>query len=313
MMTPKVSNNNDSSSNGNNKKRRRRSLAGPLARPPTKSRKRARQVTTFFHKYTRQKEEAFNRGDHATVERIERQLEEMGGRREYQRASQISTSHHSTSKWVLGYLDRKGWLYGIKEDNGKKARRPTRLLEVGAINAELLSAAKNVKYRLTVRAIDLHSAQEGIEEADFLTLPVVRDPAMRYDVVVCSMVLNCVTSPVDRGDMLAKWHHHLRPGGHLFLTIPLSCLTLSPTMDEQRFLQLLQIVGLEIQETKKSPKIAFFVCQRPLLQNQSAFWKKVDSPTSTIIPGRKGKKYKNNFAVTLTKDSVTGTNLTYLN
>ena len=61
---------------------------------------------------------------------------------EYQRASQLSTSHHSTSKWVLGVLARLGWLYGIplgedSDANNRKhklPRRNMRLLEVGAIN-----------------------------------------------------------------------------------------------------------------------------------------------------------------------------------
>ena len=234
---------------------------------------------------------ALQKGDMEQVKRCDELLEEMGGREEYQRASQLSTSFHSTSKWVIGNLARRGWLYGIPEDveqgenddNGQRhmptdqqgdnlnqqtiyapnnlkkdkrkkrpRRRATRLLEVGAINTELLDAASsrslltpgemtsgdqerkdssndsqddmqeqrrpaphfkserqyhdsNKSYNLHVRAIDIHSMDERIEEADFLTLPYV-SPIIseRYDVIVCSMVLNCVTTPIQRGKMLAR-------------------------------------------------------------------------------------------------------------
>ena len=178
-----------------------------------KSRKRARQVTTLFHKYTREKDLAVRKGADATIlKEWDDKIEAIGGRKTYQEASQLSTSFHSTSKWVLGYLQRKGWLYGIpivgKDDpensaavgsdetdpthtntskkttkqptsKKKRQRRDTRLLEIGAINTELLDASERTvedvgsssdktttsasqpegstkKYRLQVRAIDLH-------------------------------------------------------------------------------------------------------------------------------------------------------------
>jgi len=188
-----------------NKKRRR---PIPLAAPnrPMTSRKRARHVTTMFHKLTTERDLALKQGDTTKVKSCEKDLEEMGGRSEYQRASQLSTSFHSTSKWVLGHLANSGWLYGIKtadapvQDGQKRKRNPrrtTRILEVGAINTELLDAAGMVaaksrerkaektegdlssttrtnqpKNNIHVRAIDIHSMEERIEESDFLELPL---------------------------------------------------------------------------------------------------------------------------------------------
>jgi hypothetical protein len=270
----------------------------------------------------------------------------MGGREEYQRASQLSTSFHSTSKWVLGNLASRGWLYGIptvvgndeKEEGAttskmrksrkkqQRQRRPTRLLEVGAINTELLEAACRTerkrdgsstveeeeeeeevpKYRLDVRAIDIHSMEERIEEADFLTLPFTSsDPSERYDVIVCSMVLNCVTTPSDRGKMLARLHHHLRPGGLCFLTIPKFCLTKSAFLTSELFLKMLGGggVGFAVEETKESPRLSFFVCRRPekeqTHQSLKAIWKKQ-------IVRNKGKKFPNQFSVVLDEDEIFG-------
>lgn len=306
----------------------------PLTKKPVKmkSRKRARQVTTRFHKLTHEREMAMKGGHSATVQRLDKELQDMGGRSEYQRASQLSTTFHSTSKWVLGNLAQRGWLYGIvdavTEDSSlaedkvfcrrKRSalpRRPTRLLEVGAINTEMLDAAaeKNdtgdTRYRLDVRAIDLHSMEERIEEADFLTLPYCDDNVdRRYDVIVCSMVINCVPTPKDRGKMMARLFHHLRPGGLLFLTLPKYCLTRSAFVTLAVFKEMLGRnggVGFEVEETKQSPKVAFYICRRPEfdahtpIQPLSKVWNK-----ETIR--NKGKKFPNQFSVLLDPNEVAG-------
>lgn len=280
-----------------------------------KSRKKARKVTTLFHKYTRQREQAVDKQE---IQRLDKLIEDMGGRAEYQRASQVSTSFHSTSKWVLGTLSRNGWLAGVPlVDNEtdavkKKPRRATRLLEVGAINTELLDAAAATttygekaerKYRLDVRAIDLHAMHDGIEEADFLKLAVPKSTVDRYDVVVCSMVLNCVTTPEQRGDMLTRLYHFMRPGGLCFLTIPVSCLTLSSHMDRSRFQELLETVGLKVEQTKESPKISFFVCRKA---NAKSFTASLDARWGKPTILHRGKKYRTEFAVTLNREQLEG-------
>jgi len=294
-----------------------------------RSRKKARVVTTLFHKYTRDRELAIQQGDTERIKECDVKIEEMGGRQEYQRASQLSTSHHSTSKWVIGVLAQSGWVYGIpkesdtskKKKKSKAPRRKTRLLEVGAINTELLNAAKETvpaedgkgivpKYRLDVRAIDLHSSHEGIEEADFLTFPLChKDLEQRYDVVVCSMVINCVPTPEQRGTVLARLFHQLRPGGLCFLTLPKLCLTQSPYMTPARFQSLLSAggVGFDLEETKESPKVSFFILRRPL--NVVSGETSLDSQWTTAKRVNKGKKYRNSFAVVLNQEEVNGNNL----
>ena len=282
------------------------------------------------------------------IKQCDQQLEQMGGREEYQRASQLSTSFHSTSKWVLGNLARNGWLYGttiMESDNNdnhnplapqssgtksrKRPRRNTRLLEVGAINTELLDAAMETvaantndkkstnddegedeeervpKYKLDVRAIDIHSMDERIAEADFLTFPLLSQvPNERYDVIVCSMVLNCVTTPPERGKMLARLYHHLRPGGLLFLTIPLFCLTRGAFLTPALFREMLGVggVGFDLEETKESPRLAFFVCRRPQEDPTEPLKQKWTKQTIR----NKGKKFPNQFSVVLEEDEVFG-------
>eukprot|EP00934_Nitzschia_sp_Nitz4_P003277 Nitzschia sp. Nitz4//scaffold4_size323378//247385//248365//NITZ4_000697-RA/size323378-processed-gene-0.221-mRNA-1//-1//CDS//3329553510//3267//frame0 len=303
----------------------------PLTQKPIvmKSRKRARQVTTQFHQWTHERERALLEGNQGKVDELDEKIEAMGGREEYQRASQLSTSYHSTSKWVLGYLTRLGWLYGVKEESiasepstsnshQKQERRKTRVLEVGAINTELLEAAaastgkgpERARHRLDVRAIDLNAIDERIEQADFLALPLVsEDLNLRYDVIVCSMVINCVPTPEDRGKMLARLYHHLRPGGILFLTLPKYCLTRSAFLTMEIFQQMLEGkdgVGFQVEETKQSPKVAFFICRRPLDETKSD---KVNPKWTKTTIRNKGKKFPNQFAVVLKDEEVRGNTL----
>ena len=89
-----------------NKKKAKRSKAPiPLAPPQVmKSRRLARITTTLFHKHTRERDLALKKGDREAAERAEDAIEAIGGREAYQKASQLNTSHHSTSKWAMGVL-----------------------------------------------------------------------------------------------------------------------------------------------------------------------------------------------------------------
>ena len=160
------------------------------------------------------------------------------------------------------------------------------------------------KYRLQVNAVDIHSMHPGIEVADFLTIPIPsQKPEKRYDCIVCSMVLNCVTFPEQRRDMLARLYHFLRPNGLAFITIPKLCLTLSRYTDQARFRAMLKAVGFEITETKESPKVAFFICRRPASGSPVGGLDPKWTKLTTIF---RGKKYRNDFSVVLNEPSVTG-------
>uniref|UniRef100_A0A7S2RBG4 Uncharacterized protein n=1 Tax=Eucampia antarctica TaxID=49252 RepID=A0A7S2RBG4_9STRA len=230
----------------------------------------------------------------------------------------------------------------------KKQKIKTRninLLEVGAINTELIVAAAKTQqfmqqtksssstsmesssppssspsscrqvmverslYQLDVRAIDLRSSHEQIEEADFLQIPVPRLNSLRYDVIVCSMVLNCVTTPQDRGKMLALLFHQLRPGGYCFLTIPRLCLSQSKYITKKIFNEMLVgSLGFEIFKTKESPKVSFWVLKRPdaLPIEKEENVNKVADKFQKISIIHRGKKFKNMFSVILKETEVSG-------
>jgi len=379
------------------KKRKPQPLAIPPQSSALRSRKRARQVTTLFHKYTQERDAAVAKAkaagcsnciddddtikdsNHkedstlsphqiqllAEIKKWDDKLSEIGGREEYQRASQMNTSLFSTSKWVLGILGRIGWLDGLPLSSGtdnttrskskkkeKIQRRNIRLLEVGAINTQLLDASERTRirtnhtssdtrqqdgnnemkkesgdsayqtervYHLDVKAIDIRSTDARIEQLDFFDLPLPNcnnlDSAtfsttsnqqqQAYDVIVNSMVINCVTTPAKRGSMLHLCYKQLRPGGMCFITLPKLCLIQSKFMTKSYFEEILKAVGFEIMEDmgRESPKISFFVLKRPKLEDEdmNKRWNDKFTKTTTI---NRGKKFRNTFAVTLNKEEV---------
>lgn len=78
----------------------------------------------------------------------------------------LTTSRHRTSKYVFSTLTR----LGLRPHKGKP---PLRVLEVGAVNKQLMSVPW-----LEVRAIDLRSTDPAIEQIDFFDL----EPKGEYEV-----------------------------------------------------------------------------------------------------------------------------------
>jgi 25S rRNA (adenine2142-N1)-methyltransferase len=297
----------------------------PLAPPPEmKSRKRARKVTSLFHKLTRELAEAELEDDQEKIQTLQKQIEEMGGREEYQRASQLSTKFHSTSKWVLKVIREKGWLNGrttrkIQTGLGQDKKSPLQILEIGAINTELIDASKHTKrilvkddnnkdtyqhdlvYNICVRAIDLNSMHSDIEEQDFLKMPVL-DEMGTYDVIVCSMVLNCVPEARQRGTFLSLMYRQLKPGGLVFFTIPKLCLTQSKYTNEKLVDEILKDgVGFIIESKTDTPKVQFWVLKRGEEGRKHLEWKD-RWETKKLI--NHGKKYRNEFSIVLMQKEV---------
>uniref|UniRef100_H3GRM7 Probable methyltransferase BMT2 homolog n=1 Tax=Phytophthora ramorum TaxID=164328 RepID=H3GRM7_PHYRM len=265
------------------KKSKKARKALHIAPPRMKSRRKARQVTTNFHRLTheldrlKQQKPAAPEQQQQQNERlseINKQLEQLGGRQAYQDASILNTSFHRTSKWVFQLLTRF-------ERRPKAKQPPLRVLEVGAINTQLLSCPW-----LDVRAIDLNSRHERIEQRDFFSLK----PTGEFHVLVSSMVLNCVPGADKRGEMLRLYREHLKEGGLLFLMLPLLCLRHSQFMTYARFTKILEAVGFRVRETKDSPKVAFFCLERTEAPDDKASF-----PHKLLVHGGK----RNDFSVVI--------------
>ncbi|CAK4758436.1 unnamed protein product [Aphanomyces euteiches] len=258
--------------------------------PPPESRRRARELTTEFHRVTHELQRlkaAKGSDNRERIQELEKRLKDMGGREAYQDASILSTSLHKTSRWVFQLLTK----FNLRP--GKKMP-PLEVLEVGAINTQLV-----VCPWLNVLAIDLISRNHNIQQIDFFDL----DLSKRFDVVVSSMVINCVPTPEKRGKVYIQWLDltcysgemlertwiHLNPSGHFFLMLPLLCLTNSNYMTVDHFEAIIQSVGFSIREKKETPKIAFYCLQKQPTQPST----KPRFPQTMLRPGPK----RNDFSV----------------
>ena len=224
--------------------RKKRRKDAPLVPPPIASRRVARRVTSEFHRLAQDAARAPTAAARAAAERV---LEARRGR--YQEASALSTALHSTSRWVLRVLRRRGVLgaaANARPPDAAANARPPALLEVGAVNTQLLEARG-----LAVRAIDVRSSMQRIERVDFFDLR----PQGSYDVVVCALVLNCLPDAAARGRMVAGLVAHLRPGGLCFLVVPRSCLERSAATTPARFDAVLRRAGLVELERRATPRL----------------------------------------------------------
>ncbi len=225
----------------------------------------------------------------------------MRRRAAYQEASALTTARHRTAKFVFAALTR----HGLRPARGEP---PLPLLEVGAVNTQLLSVPW-----LATRAIDLRSTHPRIEQLDFFALA----PAAQYGAVVCAMarqhatpcfaradaallllqVLNCVPDALARGAMLRGLRAHLRPGGLCFVMLPLRCVASSPFTTRDTFAAALAAAGLEVLETKESPKVAF-ICARAVALPDAAARRaaaaRFRDPPPVVV---RGAELTNTFAV----------------
>ena len=210
---------------------------GPIVPPPAKvtSRKHARRLTTQYHSITHRLAAASTESER---ESCRAELDSMGGVAAYQAASALNTALNPVSRWVKKSLLNSS---SVRQ----KSTTPLRVLEIGAVNTQLLDSAG-----LAVRAIDLHTVEPRIEQCDFFTLPhggevdAAGGCPKPYDAIVCSMVLNCVPHARKRFDMLVGIRSMLKSGGKAFITLPRSCIDHSYTLCEASFCDALAAVGL---------------------------------------------------------------------
>ncbi len=265
----------------------------PIAGAVVKSRRAARKITTEYHRKIHEiaklKQEQDLQQEDTPIHRIkelEKELIQSGGIDRYQQASQISTSHFKTSRWIIRSLDQ---LDMLRREKGKEKLQ---VLEVGAINIQLHACSF-----MTVRSIDLNSQHPLIEEIDFFDIP----PTASYDVVVASMVINYVPSPQKRAEMLARLNAHLTSNGVLFLVLPTRCITSKFIGGLALFNKVLRSVGLvDVKcsklEMKSSPKLSYFVLKQsfsslPKLEHMNMSWQRILSHATQMLQ-KEGKWLK---------------------
>jgi len=219
---------------------------------------------------------------------IDQEIEELGGLKCYQRMSVVGQG-----------VDRGGgsekilinWLQEIYLAKGHRLTKPSlRLLEVGALKPDNY---KSCSEWIHCTPIDLRSRHPSIVEQDFFLMDEVENHE-KWDVISLSLVLNFVPDPKGRGNMLRLAHSMLVPGGYLFLTLPLACVTNSRYLNFTRLKKLMDVVGLveRREKWKKDGKMGYWLYQ------------KHDRPDESLEPFQKKTNLRqgsrNNFCILLT-------------
>ena len=229
------------------KKKKKKKLKRPILHGVgvVKSLKVAKRITAEFHRKSEAALEQAGEGAARAASETERDM--------YQKASQAAlqrTSH--VRKFVYSTLTTLNKRPGKGEE-----RKVLNGLEVGAVTTEFCCQSPSW---IRFRSIDLNSQHPKIEKRDFFALKVCED---EFDVVLNSMVLNCVAEPENRGEMLLRMAKMLRKDtGVLFITIPRRCVENNPFCSVDIFNECLRACGLSVVLTKFSPKIAFWVCEK---------------------------------------------------
>lgn len=143
--------------------------------------------------------------DEKELVELRAQQEQLGGIKTYQQASLHGARHGESSKWLVAALE------------ARHGRRPTRLLDVGAIAGTSYRKYRSIKPTY----IDIDPQADHVIKADFLKYPVQEEP---FDVVCLSLVLNFVGSIEGRVEILRRAHLFVREEGYLYVVLPLACV-----------------------------------------------------------------------------------------
>jgi 25S rRNA (adenine2142-N1)-methyltransferase len=235
------------------------------------------------------------------VYELDRRIEANGGLQTYQIASKIGQSKErggDSSKVLVGWLDET--LLRLKSTGLK-----LRVLEVGALSTK---NACSMTDAMSVTRIDLHSQEAGILQQDFMERPLPSKDADTFHLISLSLVLNYVSDPAARGEMLRRTTKFLTPSiplpepqihkflPCLFLVLPAACVRNSRYFTEDRLSEIMASLGFSMIRRKLTAKLAFYLWKHitNFQLERDVFGKKV------LNPGRT----RNNFTITLKQSQL---------
>eukprot|EP01124_Arcella_intermedia_P013254 TRINITY_DN1966_c0_g1_i2.p1 TRINITY_DN1966_c0_g1~~TRINITY_DN1966_c0_g1_i2.p1 ORF type:complete len:213 (+),score=60.28 TRINITY_DN1966_c0_g1_i2:42-680(+) len=157
----------------------------------------AQEIIRNYHSLLKEKEmigaEEPTEGDEKEkrLKEVERKIKELGGIERYQQASLYgeASRDYNTAVWVKKKLKK---CFGLPGPNWSQKLK---VLDVGALNNHF----KDVVW-MDVTAIDLNPQDESVKKMDFFEF----EGENNFDVIVLSLVINCVGDVRKRGEMLKK-------------------------------------------------------------------------------------------------------------
>lgn len=221
---------------------------------------------------------------------IDGEIASLGGIEAYQVAStqgQDSLRGGDSSKKLVEWL-KANYSPIISGPNTLNA------LEIGCLSAN--NAISTSKIFLEVIKIDLNTQnQSKILQQDFMLRPLPRNDSERFNLISCSLVINFVPSPSQRGDMLRRITRFLKPPSNgsmstVFMVLPLPCVTNSRYFDHLSMDEIMNSLGFTKTCYYEAKKIAYWLYDWNGNVNHDFTFQKKEKHT--------GPK-RNNFCITL--------------
>ncbi|KAJ3322237.1 hypothetical protein HDV06_003297 [Boothiomyces sp. JEL0866] len=243
-----------------------------------KSIKDTQKLISKFHTLNKKLSQSKKLGDADTIEKINKEIYELGGLDTYQRASlkggNMDKGWGSAGKWLVDKLKQLALV-----------RPHMKMLDVGAISGEVY-----VKYNfLKVTSIDLNSQSPSVTKQDFFLRPIPQSVEDKFDIVCLSLVINFVPEAIDRGRMLKLVSQHLLEHGLFYLVLPLPCVVNSRYCTNDHLKKIIYSLGYSLIVEHHSKKLAYYLFKLEGEVKEEAF-KKVE-----IAPG----PARNNFCITM--------------
>ncbi|RXW24927.1 hypothetical protein EST38_g938 [Candolleomyces aberdarensis] len=201
-----------------------------------------RSVIREFHTLLKRQAQLQKKGTQdatttSELSQIQKRIDELGGLERYQHMSAVGQKDDrggGSHKILIGWMKELGLHRGGGDAVGK-----LKLLEVGALLPDNYQSCSSW---IDNHPIDLNSRHPAILQQDFFLL----DPqanSEKWSVISLSLVVNFVPEPKDRGRMLLMAHSMLVPDGHLFVALPLPCLSNSRYLTFEHFEAVMNVVG----------------------------------------------------------------------
>ncbi|CAI5756517.1 unnamed protein product [Candida verbasci] len=188
--------------------------------------------------------------------KIDSEIEQRGGIETYQSAStqgQTNKRGGDSSKKLIEWLrDEK---YEDKLNN-------LTALEIGCLSPSNAITTCGIFKEIT--RIDLNSQDPLIIEQDFMKRPLPTAPNEKYNLISCSLVVNFVPLPKERGEMLIRITKFLKKATKdslscLFFVLPLPCITNSRYFDNDKLLEIMKSLGFTQSFSYEANKVAYWL------------------------------------------------------
>lgn len=187
--------------------------------------------------------------------KIDSEIDKRGGLETYQIASTLGQDARrggDSSKLLVKWLNQINWKYPN-----------CNALEIGCLSSK--NEISRSKIFEDIVRIDLHSQEPGvIEEQDFLRRPSPNGDDDKFACISCSLVVNFVPTPEQRGEMMCRMCEFLKePNGNdysvLFFVIPLPCVDNSRYCNLELFDLIWKKLGFEKLKYHQSNKLAYWL------------------------------------------------------